>query len=402
VRIAVVALLVALAAAVPAATAHRADTPGVTDTTIKIGGTVPLSGPAAAFGVTGPGAAAYFAYVNDRGGVNGRKIQYEYLDDGYNPTQTVQLTRQLVQQDGVLAIFNTIGTDNALAVRPFLNQLGVPMLFAGTGASAFGDPKHYAWSIPYLPNNVGEGALYGTYIVKHLPRAKVGVLQEADAYGKDLTAGLRKALGRKVKIVGVEGYALTDTSVSSQIARLKAKGADTLVTFATPQFAIQALLAANKLGWRPQMFISSVSIEPTVMSIIQASTSPKFVEGILSMAFVKDPTSPTWAKDPAVRLYRQIMARYDPQGRPTDVYNFYGMAVAYTMVDVLRKAGRDLTRDSLLRAATHLTEKSNPFLLPGIVLRTSPTDYFPMDQASLARFHKGHWVFFGPLVAASA
>jgi len=205
-----------------------------------------------------------------------------------------------------------------------------------------------------------------------------------------------------VKIVGVEGYALTDTSVSSQIARLKAEGADTLVTFATPQFAIQALLAANKLGWRPQMFISSVSIEPTVMSIIQASTSPKFVEGILSMAFVKDPTSPTWAKDPAVRLYRQIMARYDPQGRPTDVYNFYGMAVAYTMVDVLRKAGRDLTRDSLLRAATHLTEKSNPFLLPGIVLRTSPTDYFPMDQASLARFHKGHWVFFGPLVAASA
>jgi ABC-type branched-subunit amino acid transport system substrate-binding protein len=402
VRVALAALLVALAVAVPSATAHRADTPGVTDTTIKIGGTVPLSGPAAAFGVTGPGAAAYFAYVNDRGGVNGRKIQYEYLDDGYNPTQTVQLTRQLVQQDDVLAIFNTIGTDNALAVRPFLNQLNVPMLFAGTGASAFGDPRGYPWSMPYLPNNVGEGALYGNYIVAHLPKAKVGVLQEADAYGKDLTVGLRKALGRKVKIVDVEGYALTDTSVSSQIAKLKAKGANTLVTFATPQFAIQALLAANKLGWRPRIFISSVSIEPTVMSIISASTSPKFVEGILSMAFVKDPTSPTWAKDPAVKLYRQIMARYDPQGRPTDVYNFYGMAVAYSMVDVLRKAGRNLTRDSLLKAATHLTEKNNPFLLPGIVLHTSPTDYFPMDQASLARFHNGRWVFFGPLVAASA
>jgi branched-chain amino acid transport system substrate-binding protein len=402
-----VKLLVAAAAAiglatVPAATAHRQDTPGVTDTTIKIGGTVPLSGPAAAFGVTGPGAAAYFAYVNDRGGVNGRKIQYEYLDDGYNPTQTVQLTRQLVQQDNVLAIFNTIGTDNALAVRPFLNQLNVPMLFAGTGARDFANPKQYPWSLPFLPNNVGEGSLYGRYIVGHLPRAKVGVLQEADAYGKDLTAGLKKALGSKVKIVDVEGYALTDTSVSSQVAKLKAKGASTFVVFATPQFAIQALIAANKLGWHPQVFLSSVSIEPTVMSIIQASTSPRFVEGILSMAFVKDPTSPTWAKDPAVKLYRQIMAKYDPQGRPTDVYNFYGMAVAFTMVDALERAGRNLTRASLLRAATHLNESNNPFLIPGIVVRTSPTDYFPLDQASLARFHNGLWVFFGPLVSARA
>ena len=391
-----------LTVAVPAATARHRDTPGVTDTTVKIGGTVPLSGPAAAFGVTGPGAAAYFAYVNDHGGVNGRKIDYEFLDDGYNPTQTVQLTRQLVQQDNVLAVFNTIGTDNALAVRPFLNQLNVPMLFAGTGAAAFADPKNYPWSLPYLPNNVGEGSLYGNYIVAHMPKAKVGVLEEADAYGKDLTTGLQKTLGRKIKIVDVEGYALTDTSVSSQIAKLKAKGANTLVTFATPQFAIQALLAANKLGWHPQIFISSVSIEPTVMSIIQASTSPRFVEGILSMAFVKDPSSPTWAKDPAVKLYRQIMARYDPQGRPTDVYNYYGMAVAFTMTDVLKKAGRNLTRDSLLKAATHLTESNNPFLLPGIVLRTSPADYFPMKQATLARFHKGRWVFFGPLVSARA
>jgi branched-chain amino acid transport system substrate-binding protein len=393
---ALVVLVAALALAAPAALAD----PGVTDTTVKLGGTVPLSGPAAAFGVVGPGAAAYFAYVNDRGGVNGRKIDYEYLDDGYDPTKTVQLTRQLVQQDNVLAIFNTIGTDNALAVRPFLNQLQVPMLFAGTGASAFADPKQYPWSMPFLPNNIGEGSLYGHYIVGHLPKAKVGVLQEADAYGKDLTAGLKKALGSKVKIVDVEGYALTDTSVSSQVAKLRARGANTFVVFATPQFAIQALIAANKLGWHPQVFLSSVSIEPTVMSIIQASTSPKFVEGILSMAFVKDPTSPTWAKDPAVKLYRQIMAKYDPQGRPTDVYNFYGMAVAFTMVDALRQAGRNLTRDSLLRAATHLNESNNPFLIPGIVVRTSPADYFPLDQASLARFHKGRWVFFGPLVSA--
>ena len=399
-RVAAVALAAVALAAVPAATARHADTPGVTDTTVKIGGTVPLSGPAAAFGVVGPGAAAYFAYVNDRGGVNGRKIQYEYLDDGYNPTQTVQLTRQLVQQDNVFAIFNTIGTDNALAGRPFLKQLKVPMLYAGTGASDFGNPKDYPWSMPYLPNNVGEGALYGNYIKAKLPQAKVGVLQEADAYGADLTAGLKRALGKKVKIVDLEGYALTDTSVSSQVSKLKSSGANTLVVFATPQFAIQAFLAAHKLGWHPQFFLSSVSIEPTVMKIIAASTSEKFASGALSMAFVKDPTSPVWAKDPAVKLYRQIMARYDPQGRPADVYNFYGMAVAFSMVDVLRKAGRNLTRDSLLKAATHLTEANNPFLLPGIVLRTSPTDYFPLEQARLARYGKGLWTLFGPLVPA--
>ena len=170
--------------------------------------------------------------------------------------------------------------------------------------------------------------------------------------------------------------------------------------FATPQFAIQGFLAANKLGWKPQIFVSSVSIEPTVMKIVTASTSPQFAEGALSIAFVKDPTSPRFAKDPAVRLYRQIMAKYDPQGRPSDVYNFYGMAVAYTMVDALRRAGRNLTRASLLRAATHLVEPDNPFLLPGIVLRTSPTDYFPMDQAQVYRYHKGFWTPDGPLVAA--
>ncbi len=387
----------ALALAVPAALAD----PGVTDTTVKIGGTVPLSGPAAAFGVVGPGAAAYFSYVNAHGGVNGRQIQYEYLDDGYDPAQTVQLTRKLVQQDQVLAVFNTIGTDNALAVRPLLNQLGVPMLFAGTGASSFADPAHYPWSMPFLPNNVAEGAIYGRYILQHLPKAKIGVLVESDDYGKDLNAGLRRAVGRKRRIVDTEGYSLTDTNVAPQVAKLKAAGANTLMIFATPQFAIQAFLAANKLGWHPQFFVSSISIEPTVMRIVRASTSPSFPEGALSIAFVKDPTSPRWAKDPAVALYRQIMAQYDPQGRPSDVYNFYGMAVAYAMVDVLRHAGRDLTRKSLMQAATHLTEAGNPFLLPGIVLRTSPTDYFPIEQAQVYRYHRGFWTPDGPLVPAT-
>ncbi len=395
-------LAVALAVGIPAATAGQQDAPGVTPTTVLIGGTVPLTGPAAAFGVVGPGAAAYFAYVNDHGGVNGRKIIYKYYDDGYDPAQTVQLTRQLVQQDNVLAVFNTIGTPNALAVQPLLNQLKVPGLFAGTGASAFNDFKQYPWTMGYLPSFSAEGAIYGRQIAAKKPKAKIGVLYENSDFGQDLLTGLKKGLGGKAKIVAALGYEATDSDVASQVSRLKGAGADTFMIFATPLFAIKAYIDMHKLGWRPQVYVSSVSIEPTVMQIATASTSTATTAGSTSIAFVKDPTQSRWAKDPTVKLYRQIMAKYDPDGRPTDVYNFYGMAVAYTMVDVLKKAGRNLTRDSLLRAATHLTESNNPFLLPGIVLRTSPTDYFPMDQAALFRYLKGIWAQQGPLVPAKS
>ena len=401
-RRAVALLVVALAVGIPAASAGRQDAPGVTPTTVLIGGTVPLTGPAAAFGVVGPGAAAYFAYVNDHGGVNGRKIIYKYYDDGYDPAQTVQLTRQLVQQDNVLAVFNTIGTPNALAVQPLLNQLKVPGLFAGTGASAFNDYKQYPWTMGYLPSFSAEGAIYGRQIAATKPKAKIGVLYENSDFGNDMVAGLRKGLGGKAKIVAALGYEATDTDVASQVSRLKGAGANTFMIFATPLFAIKSYIDMHKLGWRPQVYVSSVSIEPTIMQIATASTSRATTAGSTSIAFVKDPTQPKWAKDPATKLYRQIMARYDPTGRPTDVYNFYGMAVAYTMVDTLKKAGRNLTRDSLMKAATHLNEAGNPFLLPGIVLRTTPTDYFPMDQAALFRYLKGIWAQQGPLVPAKS
>ncbi len=395
-------LVVALAVGIPAATAGRQDAPGVTPTTVLIGGTVPLTGPAAAFGVVGPGAGAYFAYVNAHGGVNGRTITYKYYDDAYDPAQTVQLTRQLVQQDNVLAVFNTIGTPNALAVQPYLNQAKVPGLFAGTGASAFNDFKQYPWTMGYLPSFSAEGAIYGRQIAATKPKAKIGVLYENSDFGNDLVAGLKKGLAGKAKIVAAFGYEPTDTDVASQVSRLKGAGADTFMIFATPLFAIKSYIDMNKLGWKPQVYISSVSIEPTIMQIATASTSPATTAGSTSIAFVKDPTQVKWAKDPIVKLYRQIMAKYDPQGRPSDVYNFYGMAVAYTMVDVLKKAGRNLTRDSLLNAATHLNESGNPFLLPGIVLHTSPTDYFPMDQAALFRYLKSHWIQQGPLVPAKS
>jgi branched-chain amino acid transport system substrate-binding protein len=397
---ALLVLVAALAVGIPAATAGRQDAPGVTPTSVLIGGTVPLTGPAAAFGVVGPGAAAYFAYVNDHGGVNGRTITYKYYDDGYDPAQTVQLTRQLVQQDNVFAVFDTIGTPNALAVQPLLNQLKVPGLFAGTGASAFSNFKQYPWTMGYLPSFSAEGRIYGRQIASTRPKAKIGVLYENSDFGDDLVAGLKKGLGGKAKIVAALGYEPTESDVASQVSRLKGAGADTFMVFATPLFAIKAYIDMHKLGWKPQVYVSSVSIEPTIMQIATASTSPATTAGSTSIAFVKDPTQARWAKDPAVKLYRQIMAKYDPNGRPTDVYNFYGMAVAFTMVDVLKKAGRNLTREGLLQAATHLTEAGNPFLLPGIVLRTSPTDYFPMDQAALFRYLKGRWAQMGPLVPA--
>ncbi|MDX6511585.1 MAG: branched-chain amino acid transport system substrate-binding protein [Gaiellaceae bacterium] len=395
------ALAAALGAALllAAAGASGADTPGVTATTITLGGTVPISGPAAAFGVVGPGANAYFKYVNDHGGVFKRKIVYKYLDDGYDPAQTVQLTRQLIQQENVLAIFNSVGTEENLAIRPFLNQLKVPQLFTGTASNAAGDPRKYPYSLGYLPSFSAEGAIYARYIGKTQKKARLGVLYENSNYGQALVAGLKRTLPKGVVLSDVERYEVTDTDISSQVGKLRQSKADTFMVFATPKFAILSYIAANKLGWHPRYYVSAVSIEPSIMAIATASTSKQTTEGSISIAFVKDPTSPIWRKDKGMKLFKSIMKRYDPSGRATDGYNVYGMAVAYSMVDTLKHAGKNPTRDSVLRAAMHLNEK-NPFLLPGIVVKTSPNDYLPLEKAKLLRYHKGLWVPFGRLVTA--
>jgi branched-chain amino acid transport system substrate-binding protein len=393
--------LFACAIGVPAALAAPAATPGVTPTTVLLGGTVPLSGPATLFGSVALGADAYFKYVNGRGGVNGRKILYKILDDQYNPALTVQETRQLVQQDEVLAIFNSLGTDNSLAVRDFLNQSKVPQLFVGTGVSSFArEHAEKPWSIGFLPSFFAEAEIYGRYVLAHRPKARIAVLYENNQFGKDMVAGLRKSLGAKAGalIKAVQGYELTDTTVESQVAALKASGADTLMTFATPQFAILTYIAAYKLGWKPQVFLSSVSPSPNIMEIARLSSGTT-TNGTITIAFVKDPTNPRWAKDRAIGLYRTILKRYLPGKKPEDVYLYYGMAVAYTMVDALERAGRNLTRDTLLRAATHLDE-TNPFMYPGIKVQTSPKDYFPIEKAYLLRFQSGKWQQIGGLVDA--
>ena len=390
-------VLAALLAAVPVALAGG--TPGVTSSTITIGGTVPITGPAALFGSVGRGADAYFKYVNAHGGVNGRKIKYLYRDDAYDPSKTVQLTRELVENDKVFAIFSPIGTDNTIATTDYLNAAKVPQLFAGTGAARVGDAyKTHPWTMGYLPSFRAEGAIYGRAIAKQ-PGAKIAVLYEASDFGKDLTDGLKKGLGAKASaVVAEQAYQPTDTSIDSQMSTLHASGANTLVLNVTPQYAILAYLAAHKFGWHPKIYLSSVCISPNVMDIVRASIGRE-VDGSLSIAFVKDPTDKAWAKDPVVPLYKSILKKYAPGAKPEDVYNFYGMGVAFTMVDALKHAGKSPTRASLLAAAQHLNEV-NPFLRPGITISTSPTDYYPMAKAQLVRYDRVHWVAVGPLQSA--
>src|SRR4051794_19058957 len=392
-------LLLVLAALAVCPVALAAGTPGVTRTSITIGGTVPITGPAALFGSVGRGADAYFKYVNAHGGVNGRKITYLYRDDAYDPSKTVQLTRQLVEQDHVLAIFSTIGTDNTVATTDYLNAAKVPQLFAGTGAARIGDnAKSHPWTIGYLPSFRAEGVIYGRSIAK-IAGAKVAVLAEASDFGKDLTNGLKRGLGGKASsIVSSQEYEPTDTSIDSQMSTLHASGANVLVLNVTPQYAILAYLAAHKFGWHPKIYVSSVCISPNVMDIIRAN-APELANGSRSIAFVKDPTDKVWAKDPVVKLYRTILAKYAPAAKAEDVYNFYGMGVAYTMVDALKHAGKSPTRASLLAAATHLNEV-NPFMRPGIKILTSPSDYYPISKAQLVRYEKVHWVAVGSLVSA--
>ena len=399
------AALVALAAlAVPSAHA-RVDAPravpGVTATEVKLGGTFPLSGPAAAFGTLGPGARAYFDYVNARGGVHGRRIRLELRDDGYEPARTVQLTRELVQDEQVLAIFASVGTANNIATRPFLNGLRVPQLFVGDGSSVLGTGfRRFPWTIGYLPSYIGEGAMYGRNIARTMRGARIAVLQESSPLGDDLLRGLRRGLAGKARIVRVQKHAPTDADVRSQMAVLRGSRANVLMLLTTPQYAIQGFIELNRLGWRPRVFVNSISIEPTVMKIATASTSPRVTEGAISMAWLKDPTNPRWSRDRGVRLYRQVMAAHCPGCRASDVYHYAGMAFAHTMVTALRGAGRNLTREGLLRAATHLNERDNPFLLPGISVRTSPTSYYPISQAQLYRYRKGRWQPFSGLLGA--
>jgi branched-chain amino acid transport system substrate-binding protein len=397
-KLTVLAAAVLSVALAGTAAARTTASPGVSAKEILIGGTVPLSGEAAAAANVAKGADAYFKYVNAHGGVYGRSITYKYVDDGYDPSRTVQAVRELVQSDQVFALFGTLGTSQNLAIRDFLNASGVPQLYANSGATTFGaDHKRYPWTIGYIPTYKAEGELYARTILKTLPKAKIGVLYQNDDYGKDLLNGLRRGLGKRASmIVDAAAYEPTATDVQSEIASLKGSGADVLCIFAFGKFSVQAFNYAGQLGWKPKIFVNDVSAAAPLMTF-----APKQVaEGTTSIVFLKDPASSKWAKDPGMKLFRSILGRYAKGADLTDGYYMAGMASAFTLVDTLRKAGKNLTRAGVMKAATSLNEVNNPFLLPGIKVKTTSTYRFPVSQVQLQRWTKGHWQLVGGLVSA--
>jgi branched-chain amino acid transport system substrate-binding protein len=393
--------LALVAGAVALAGPGRSSTdPGVTPTSILLGGTTPLTGPAAAYASVARGANAYFQYVNVRGGVLGRKITYTYLDDGYNPANTVQQTRQLVEQDHVFAIFNSLGTEQNLAIRDYLNAMKVPQLFVATGDTSFGaDSAKYPYTIAFQPSYQAEGYLLGRYLARARPKSKIAVLAQNDSYGRDLLLGLKRGLaGGRAKVIAAQNYEVTASDVQSQVAKLKSSGADTFAIFATPQFAIQAYVYADRLGWKPFVVNNAVSSAANIMILASEGGKNPVVNGTVSVVFLKDPTDPKWKADAAIKLYRQIMARYAKGANVGDVYHVYGMAVAYTLVEALKKTGKNLTRDGLVKAVDSLNVTNNPFVLPGITIKTGPADHFPLNQVYLQQWTKSGWKQFGGLL----
>jgi branched-chain amino acid transport system substrate-binding protein len=392
----------ALAFALPAAFAGSAADPGVSPTTIVLGGTSPLTGPAASYASVARGAKAYFDSINAKGGVAKRKIEYRIVDDAYNPAQTVQAVRRLVEQDKVFAVFNTLGTEANLAIRDYLNQSKVPQLFAASGATTWGrDAARYPWTIGFQPSYAAEGFVYGQYVARNLKKAKIAVLFQNDDYGKDLLGSLKSGLGRSgSKVVAAEPYQVTSPDVGSQIAKLKASGANVLAIFATPTFAIQAYVFANRLGWKPQMILNGVSGTSNIMVLASEGGKNKAVEGTITSTILKDPTDPRWKNDPGMKQYRALMGRYADGENVNDVYHVYGMAVAYETVGLLKSLGANPTRAGLMKAARSMSSAKNPFLLPGISVKTGKGDNFPVQQGQLQRWTKGRWVPFGGLWAS--
>jgi branched-chain amino acid transport system substrate-binding protein len=386
----VLAVVVVASAAVAAGTA----TPGVSKNSVTIGGTFPLTGPAALYGVIPKAESAYFQYVNAHGGVNHRKINFKIYDDGYNPAMTVPLTHKLVQQDHVFAVYGSLGTAPTLATRDYLNKAGVPQVLVATGDSYWGAQyKKYPWTIGFQPDYPGESRVYGQFIRNKVPQAKIGVLMQDDAYGQNYYDGLVQGLGdAKSKIVDVEKYDATQTDVSQQVVKLKAAGANVFALFALPTQTIDALAVATKIGWHPTTFINNVSSSPLFMQLAQKSGAD--VTGDISATYVNDVwNNPNTA---SAKLYKSIIAKYDSGADPLDANVLYGVASAWTFVQALKNAGQNPTRASLMSALTSMNQ-TNPFLYPGVKMQTTKKERFPIDQQILEQYKNGGWHPFGHL-----
>ncbi len=376
--------------------AQKQYAPGVTDTEIKIGTTTPYSGPASAYSAGAISATAYFAMINDQGGVNGRKINFISLDDAYSPPKTVEQIRRLIESDEVAFLVNPVGTATNMAVVKYINQKQVPHLFIGSGATVFNDPEHYPWTMSWTPHYASEAEIYAKYILAVKPDARIGILAQNDDLGRDYTIGFRRGLGDRASTMIVSSlmYNTSDPTVDSQVVSLKAAGADVLVIFSVPKFAAQAIRKAYDIGWHPQEFVSSVG------SSIAGAIRPAGFEaakGIISAAYQKDPADPQWRDDPEMKAWNVWMDKYNPHVDKSDYYAPYGYNIGAAVVQLLKNCGDNLTRENIMRQASHL-DMELPLLLPGIRLKTTPSDLRPIKQMRLVRFDGQRYVLFSDVL----
>jgi len=371
---------------------------GITSNSILLGNTIAQSGPAAAYGTIANAENAYFTYINNtKGGVNGRKINFKILDDAYTPANAVTLTKQLVEQDQVFAMFSGLGTQTQTSVRDYLNTKKVPQLFVATGATTFmADYSMHNWTIGWQPPYQGEARIYAKDVLANHANAKIGVLYQNDDYGQDYLKGLTEGLGSSASmIVDKESYDVTAASTASQLATLKAHGADTLFLFTTPAFTIKSLVIVTALHWEPTIYLNSVSNPQVYMGI--AKKAGAALKNVTSVGYIKDPTDPQWANDDGMKLYKTVIANCSTCN-VNDGFNIYGVAVAWSMVDVLTQAGSNMTRQNVMNIASSQLNETNPFLLPGVVVKTTSSDHFPITQEQVITWGGTGWKLQGGLI----
>lgn len=392
----VLALAASVALISAPAVAQKKYDPGASDTEIRIGNIMPYSGPASAYGVIGKGSEAYFRMINDEGGINGRKITFITYDDAYSPPKTVEQARKLVESDEVLLVFQPLGTAGNTAIHKYLNMKKVPQLFVASGATKWGDPKNFPWTMGFQPNYQSEGRIFAKYILEHKPNARIGVLYQNDDFGKDVLKGLKDGLGEKASlIVAEENYEVSSATADSQIVKLKTADTDVFIDLTSPRFAAQAIKKAAELGWKPLHFLSSVS--SSIGSVLQPA-GPENAVGILSTAYTKDPSDPLWKDDPKMKKWNAFMDKYLPGANKADTGYISSYMATQTLVEVLKRCGDALSRANIMRQAANLRDFEVDVLLPGIKVNTSATDFYPVEQMQMRRFDGRVWELFGPVI----
>jgi len=378
--------------------AQRKYDPGASDTEIKLGHTSPYSGPLSAFSVAGKATTAYFNMINAAGGINGRKIKFISYDDGYQPPKTVEMVRKLVESDEVLMIFQLLGTPTNIAIQKYLNQKQIPQLFIFSGASRFGDPKNYPWTMGWQPDYATEAGVYAKHIQATVKDAKIGILFQNDDSGKDGVVGFQKTLGKQNEkmIAATASYEVTDATVDSQIIQLKSTGANVFLNLSSPKFAAQAMRKAYDLGWHPVQYLTSPS--SSVQSVMKPAGFDA-TQNIMTIAYLKDSTDPQWANDPEFLEWKRWMEKWNPTASLADAFNVYAYALTATLVEVLKRCGDNLTRANVMKQASSLRNLHVPMLLPGISINTSPTDFYPIQSLRLTRFKGETWELFGDVIS---